>query len=192
MSLTKYILVAAFTTSAMPANAAPERYVIDPMHTYPSIEFLHMGLSVWRGKFNKTSGEIRLDRAAKSGTVQIAVDISSINFGLAAMDEKARSDDFFDAARFPTASYRGRITFAGDRPASVDGEVTIRGITRPATLRINLFNCMPHPMLKREVCGADAEGELNWSEYGMKMSQYGQGAAGKVRLRIQVEAIKAQ
>ena len=72
----------------------------------------------------------------------------------------------------------------------MDGKVTIMGVTKPVTLKINLFKCMPHPMLKKEVCGADAEGETIWGEYGMKLSQYGQGEAGKVRLRIQVEAIK--
>ena len=190
MSLTKVLLAGVIAGAAFPAVAAPDNYTIDPTHTYPSIEFSHMGMSVWRGKFNKTSGKVTLDRAAKSGTVEVTIDISSINFGLAAMDEKARSDDFFDVDKFPTATYQGKLKFAGDKPKSVDGQITIMGVTRPVTLSINLFNCMPHPMLKKEVCGADAEGELNWSEYGMKMSQYGQGDAGKVRLRIQVEAIK--
>ena len=190
MSLKQCLLAAVIAGAAFPAIAAPDNYTIDPAHTYPNIEFSHMGISVWRGKFNKTSGKVVLDRASRSGTVEVSIDISSINFGLAAMDEKARSDDFFDTAKFPTATYKGKLSFAGDKPKSIDGRITIRGITRPATLSINLFNCMPHPMLKKEVCGADAEGELNWSEYGMKMSQYGQGDAGKVRLRIQVEAIK--
>jgi len=190
MSLTKYLLTAAIAGTAVPAVAAPDNYTVDPAHTYPSIEFSHMGLSVWRGKFNKTSGKVVLDRAARSGTVEVSIDVSSINFGLAAMDEKARSDDFFDTDKFPTATYKGKINFAGDKPKTVDGQITIRGVSRPATLNIELFNCMPHPMLKKEVCGADAEGEINWSEYGMKLSQYGQGDAGKVHLRIQVEALK--
>lgn len=172
------------------AAGATDTYTVDPMHTYPSIEFPHMGISIWRGKFDRTRGKITLDRAQKTGTVEVAIDIASIDFGLAAMDEKARSDDFFDAARFPFATYTGKIRFDGDKPVAVDGSITIRGVTRPANLHVNLFNCIPHPMLKREVCGADAEGELNWSEYGMKMSQYGQGDAGRVHLRIQVEAIK--
>jgi polyisoprenoid-binding protein YceI len=190
MSLTKCLLAAVIASTALPAVAAPDNYTIDPMHTYPSLEFSHMGLSVWRGKFNKTSGKVSLDRAAKSGTVEVTIDISSINFGLAAMDEKARSDDFFNVEKFPTATYKGKLKFVGDKPKTVDGQITIMGVTHPVTLSINLFNCMPHPMLKKEVCGADAEGELNWSEYGMKMSQYGQGDAGKVHLRVQVEAIK--
>jgi len=190
MSLTKCFLAAVIAAAAIPAVAAPENYTIDPTHTYPNIEFYHMGISVWRGKFNKTSGKAVLDRVAKSGAVEVTIDISSINFGLAAMDEKARSDDFFNTGKFPIATYKGNLKFAGDRPSAVEGQITIMGVTRPVTLSINLFKCMPHPMLKREVCGADAEGELNWSEYGMKLSQYGQGEAGRVHLRIQVEVIK--
>ena len=172
------------------ATAAPDSYTIDPAHTYPSLEFSHMGMSVWRGKFNRSRGKIVLDRAAKTGTVDVTIDTSSINFGLAAMDEKAQSDDFFNVAKYPVATFKGTIRYAGDKPKSVDGQVTIMGVTRPVTLAINIFNCMPHPMLKREFCGADAEGVVNWGEYGMKMSQYGQGDAGKVQLRIQVEALK--
>jgi polyisoprenoid-binding protein YceI len=177
---------------AATAGAAPERYEVDPAHTYPSIEFAHMGISMWRGKFNRTRGSIVLDRAARSGAVDVVIDAASINFGLDAMDEKARSEDFFEVARFPVAAYRGRLHFEGDQPRYVDGEVTIHGVTRPLRLEVRLFGCMPHPMLKREVCGADAEGELNWSEYGMAMSKWGAGEAGKVRLRIQVEALKQE
>jgi polyisoprenoid-binding protein YceI len=175
---------------AWPALGAPEKYKIDPEHTYPSLEFSHMGISVWRGKFTKSSGSVALDRAAKTGTVEVVIDAASIDFGLPAMNDMARSDNFFNAAKYPTATYKGTIQFVGDKPKTVDGQVTIMGVTRPANLSINLFNCIPHPLLKKELCGADAEGELNWSEYGMKMSQFGQGDAGRVRLRIQVEALK--
>ena len=190
MSVRKWIIFAAVAGTSVPAFAAADSYTVDPQHTYPSIEFSHMGISVWRGKFDKTRGKITIDRSARTGTADIVIDTASINFGLAAMNEKARSDDFFDAAKFPTATYKGKLKFAGDKPKTVDGQITIMGVTRPLTLSINLFNCMPHPMLKREVCGADAESVVNWSEYGMKLSQYGQGEAGKVQLRIQVEAIK--
>jgi polyisoprenoid-binding protein YceI len=187
----KHILTAALLAgTALPAPAAPENFTVDPAHTYPSLEFSHMGMSVWRGKFNKSSGKIVLDRAAKTGTVDMTIDVGSINFGLAAMDEKARSDDFFNVEKYPTATYKGTIKFAGEKPQSVEGTITLMGVTKPVNLSINIFNCMPHPMLKREFCGADAETEMNWGEYGMKMSQYGKGDAGKVRLRIQVEALK--
>jgi polyisoprenoid-binding protein YceI len=191
MFQSKSLMAVLIAGTAGPALAAADRYTIDPNHTYPSIEFSHMGISVWRGKFDKSSGNITLDREAKTGTVLIAIDPASIDFGLGAMNKKARSEDFFNVAKYPTATYKGTLRFDGDKPTSVDGQITIMGVTRPLQLRVHLFNCIPHPMLKKEVCGADAEGELNWSEYGMKMSQYGQGDMGKVQLRIQVEALKA-
>jgi polyisoprenoid-binding protein YceI len=190
MVIKKLMIATLLTTIAGPAFAAVEKYAIDPTHTFPSLEFSHMGISVWRGKFDKTRGNITIDRTAKTGTVDVVVDIASINFGLGAMDEKARSEDFFNVAKFPTATYKGTIKFVGDAAKTVEGEITLMGVTRPVTLNINSMKCIPHPMLKKELCGADAEGELNWGQFGMKMSKYGEGDAGKVRLRIQVEGLK--
>jgi polyisoprenoid-binding protein YceI len=185
------LMISAFIAGlAGPSLGAVENYAVDPNHTYPSIEFSHMGISIWRGKFNRTSGSITIDRAARTGRADIVIDAASIDFGLATMNEKARSEDFFDVAKFPTATYKGTLQFVGDKPGTVDGEITIMGVTRSVKLTINSFNCVPHPVLKTEVCGADAEGDLNWSEFGMKMSKYGEGDAGKVHLRIQVEALK--
>jgi polyisoprenoid-binding protein YceI len=178
------------STLALSAVAAADTYKVDTDHTYPSLEFAHMGISVWRGKFDRSSGTIVLDRAAKTGTVDIAIDPASINFGLKSMYEHATSEDWFDVNRYPQASYKGTIRFTGDKPTSVDGTLVFRGVTTKVPLTINAFNCVPHPMLKKEQCGADAEGEVNWSQFGMKHSEYGKGDAGRVRLRIQVEGMK--
>ncbi len=186
----KLILAALVAAVAGPAFAAAEKYEIEPNHTYPSFEFSHMGISVWRGKFDRTSGRITIDRAAGNGTAEIVIDTTSINFGLDKMDQAARSEDWFNVAKFPAATYKGTLTFAGDVPRTVEGQFTLLGVTRPVKLTINSFKCIPHPMFKKEVCGADAEGDLNWSEYGMRHSKYGEGDAGKVHLRIQVEAVK--
>ena len=169
-------------------QAAVEHYQIDPTHTFPNLEFSHMGISIWRGKFNQTSGEITLDREAKIGTVKVNVNPASINFGLKEMDDMAMSEEFFNVVKFPQATYTGKIVFKGDLPAKVVGEITLLGVSRPLTLDINLFNCIEHPMLQTQVCGADASGQVNWSEYGMKKSEYGKGDAGIVTLHIQVEA----
>jgi polyisoprenoid-binding protein YceI len=190
MPRNNFLIAAVVASIAAPAFAGSDKYAIDPTHTYPSLEFSHMGISVWRGKFDKTSGNITIDRVAKTGTVDVVVDVSSINFGLGAMDEKARSEDFFNIAKFPTATYKGTLKFEGGKPKTVDGQITLLGVTKPLKLNVTLFNCIQHPMLKKEVCGADAEGELNWSEYGMKWSKYGEGDAGKTHLRIQVEGLK--
>lgn len=186
--MTARITLLAALMIALPAHAAD--YTIDPQHTYPSFEFPHMGISVWRGKFDRSRGSITLDGKSQTGTVDVVIDTESVNFGLDVMDAEARSDKWFDVQAYPTATYKGTIAFADGKPAAIDGEFTFRGVTQPLQLVINDFNCIEHPVFKSEVCGADASGELNWSTFGMAMSEYGRGDAGKVTLRIQVEAFR--
>ena len=174
------------------AQAAPVKYQIEPGHTYPSFEADHMGVSVWRGKFNKTHGEVTLDKAAGSGTLDITVDIGSIDFGLGQMNTKAKSPELFDAAKFPTATYKGRLEgFVDGRPTKVVGDLTLHGVTKPVELKINAFKCVPHPMLKRELCGADALATFNRDEFGIDAGK-AYGFKMDVTLRIQVEAIQAE
>ncbi|WGS46137.1 YceI family protein [Burkholderia sp. JSH-S8] len=165
-------------------------YQFDPSHTYPSFEADHFGgLSVWRGKFDKSQGSVTLDRAAKTGTVDVATDIASVSTGNAKLDEDLRSAEFFDASKYPEAIYKGAIRFVGDKPASVVGNLTLHGVTKPLTLKIDSFKCMPHPMLKREVCGIDAVGEFDRADFGV---DYGKayGFKMKTRLLITAEAVK--
>jgi polyisoprenoid-binding protein YceI len=183
---TQCLLVAMVAAVCFPAAA--DQYTVDPNHTYPSLEFSHMGISVWRGKFNKTSGKIMLDRAAQAGNVVVQVDTASLDFGLDKMNEAAISSDWLNVAKFPAMTYRGAINFAGGTPAAVDGQLTLLGVTRPLQLKINSFRCIAHPLFKREVCGADAEGDINRADFGL--TQYSEGELGKIHLRIQVEALK--
>jgi polyisoprenoid-binding protein YceI len=172
--------------------AAPASYKIDPEHTFPSFEFDHMGVSVWRGKFDKSAGTVSFDRSAGVGSVDITIDTASIDFGHAGMHEHAVGPDWFDTAKFPQASYRGKLDgFVDGKPTRVVGELTMHGVTKPVELKINTFNCIEHPMLKREVCGADAEATLQRDAFGMDYGkQY--DARMDVTLRIQVEAIKTE
>jgi polyisoprenoid-binding protein YceI len=174
------------------AMAAPVTYQVDPAHTYPSFEADHFnGLSIWRGKMTKTSGTIVLDSAAKTGTVDITVDASSIDFGHAKLNEHAKSPEMFDIAKYPTITYKGTIVkFNGDAPAEVSGQLTMHGVTQPLTLTLNQFKCMQNPMIKKEVCGADASATLDRSQFGI---DYGAkfGFKMAVKLLIQVEAIRA-
>lgn len=186
----KHLIVALAAVGASSAFAA-DTYNIDPNHTYPSFEADHFGgLSHWRGKFNKTSGTITLDRAAKTGSLDITIDANSLDFGHAKMNDHAKGPDMFDVAKFPTATYKAKsIKFHGDQPAEVDGELTLHGVTKPVKLTINQFKCIEHPMLKREVCGADASATFNRGDFGVS---YGlqMGFKPEVKLAIQVEAVK--
>jgi polyisoprenoid-binding protein YceI len=172
------------------AVAADAHYTIDPAHTYPSFEADHMGISVWRGKLDKSSGGITLDREAGTGKVDVVVDLSSIDFGLPALNDWAKSDKFFDVARHPTATYTGTLEgFANGAPMQVVGTLTLNGVSRPLTLHIDLFKCIPHPIFKRELCGADATGSFDRSQFGLSAGK-DYGFKMDVALRIQVEALK--
>lgn len=183
------LLLACTTTAAI---AKPVTYEIDPDHTFPSFEADHMnGLSVWRGKFDRSSGTITLDREAGAGSVDVKIDTSSVDFGLERMNEKARSDEIFDATRFPQAAYKGKLAaFVDGAPTKVVGALTLHGVTRPLDLKIESFKCMKHPMKKGEVCGADALATFDRSEFGIDAGKRF-GFRMDVTLRIQVEATEA-
>lgn len=176
----------ALCLAATAAVAAPENYTIQPGHTYPSFESPHMGISLWRGKFNRTEGKVVLDRAAKTGSVDISVDISSIDFGHDRMNEVAVGEEFLNAMKFPKATYTGTIKFTGDQPSSVDGQLTLLGVTRPLSLKINSFKCIT--FRDKEQCGADAEADFDRTTFGVTRDANNGGGATK--LRIQVEARK--
>lgn len=173
---------------ALPAYAAPEKYVIDPDHTYPSFEMPHLGISVWRGKFTRSTGEVSLDFAAHRGSVKIEIDSGSIDFGHVGMETHAITEDWLNTTKYPTMTYAGTLRFNGDTPSGIDGALTLRGVTRPVKLTINTFKCIDHPYYRKPVCGADASGEFDRADFGM--TQYADNGMGRMRLQIQVEAFK--
>ncbi|MFK2904095.1 polyisoprenoid-binding protein [Dyella ginsengisoli] len=183
------VLTAFACTSAA---AAPVTYRIDPDHTYPSFEADHMGgLSVWRGKFNSSRGTVTLDRAAQSGTVDVTVDMASADFGQDKLNAMAQGPELFDTRQWPQARYSGHLAgFRQGAPTRVEGTLTLHGVSHPLTLAIRSFKCMPHPVFKREVCGADALAMFKRDAFGMSAGK-DYGFNMDVTLRIQVEAIQA-
>jgi polyisoprenoid-binding protein YceI len=174
---------------AASALAAPVTYEIDPAHTYPAFEADHGGgLSFWRGKINTSSGTITLDKEAGTGTVEVTMDMKSIDFGHQGLNDHAQTPDLFDTAKFPTATFSGKLmSFRNGAPTSVEGNLTMHGVTKPVTLTINSFKCAPHRS-GREVCGADATGKINREDFGVAFGKnFGFDMA--VTLRISVEAI---
>ncbi len=173
---------------AAPAFAA-ESYTIDPRHTLPIYEISHFGWSTQRGRFNKVSGKIVLDRAAGTGMVDVTIDAASVDSGVDKLDRHLRNEDFFHVAKHPAMTFKSRkVNFSGDRPVSVDGEFTLLGVTKPLTLTITSFHCAPNPFAKKEACGADAVAVIKRSEFGM--TTYLPGLGDEVKLLINVEAFK--
>ena len=191
MKKTLLIVAAALTAAVSFSAVAADTYMLDPTHTYPSFEADHFGgLSVWRGKFTKSSGMVTLDRAAKTGTVDVTVDPASVQTGNPKLDEHLQSDAFFDVTKYPSVTYKGTdIKFDGDKPVEVIGSLTMHGVTKPLNLTVDSFKCMQHPVLKREVCGVEASAHFNRADYGMDFgSKY--GFSMDTKLDIQAEGIK--
>ena len=174
------------------AFAAPVTYTLDPAHTYPSFEADHFGgLSVWRGKFDSTSGTVVYDKDAKAGSIEVKVDMNTIDFGMQKLNEHAKSVEIFDVAKYPIATYSGKFTkFNGDVPTEAQGTLTMHGVTKPVTLMINAFKCIINPMSKKQVCGADVSATFSRADFGVN---YGEkfGFKQEVKLQIQVEGSPA-
>ena len=174
---------------AQVSNSEEKTYEIDPTHTFPTFEADHMGgLSLWRGKVNSTSGKITVDFEAKTGFVDIVMDMSSIDFGLVEMNNHAKSDDIFDVERYPIATYVGDLIFEGEEPIGVSGELSLHGVTKPVDLRVNRFKCMLHPMKLSQVCGADAETTIRRDDFGVDYAK-AFGFDMGVLIRIGIEAV---
>jgi polyisoprenoid-binding protein YceI len=187
-----YFAALALLGLATAASAASTTYNVDPDHTHPSFEVDHFGgLSVWRGLFKKTTGTVVLDTKAMTGSVDITTDTGSIDLAQDKLNEHVSSPEMLDVAKYPTATYKGALGgFVNGAPTTISGNLTLHGVTKPVALKVNSFKCMQHPMLKKEVCGADASGTFSRADFGV---DYGQkyGFKMDVMLHIQVEAVKA-
>jgi polyisoprenoid-binding protein YceI len=185
------LFAALLITASLPlsALAASQTYQVDPDHTFPHFSISHLGFSTMHGRFDKTSGTITLDRAAKKGTVDITIDTNSISTGFAKRDQDLMSPDFFNVAEYPTMTYKAdSMTFKGDAPATVNGSLTLLGVTKPVKLTIDSFHCGIFPMNKKEKCGANATADIKRSDFGMKT--FLPGIGDDVKLVFEIEAYK--
>jgi len=192
MTMTKTLLsTVILATAGAAAHAELATYAIDPTHTFVTFEANHMGTSTLRGRFDKKEGAVTLDKAGKSGSADITIDIASISTGVPALDTHLKSKDFFNAEKFATGKFTTtKLSFSGDKVSEVTGTLTLLGKTQPVTLKATNFNCYVNPMLKREVCGGDFETTIARSAYGMSFGIADYGLPDNIRLLIQIEAVK--
>ena len=187
----KKLIVLAFAAAySLAASAAPETYNIDPVHSFSRFEYNHFGYSTQVNKFNSTTGKITIDRAAKTGSVEVSIDPKSVNTGYDTFNGHLQGPDFFDSAKYPAITYKStRFNFVGDKLVSVDGNLTIKGITKPVKLEVTSFHCAPHPMLKKDACGANATAKILRSDFNA--GKLAPSVSDEVTLGFSVEAIKA-
>jgi len=182
-------VIALATGLATPALAAPGTYVIDPTHTFARFSYSHFGLSTQLSKFNKTSGTVVFDKAAKSAAVDIVIDTTSVDTGYDTFNEHIQAPDFLDTAKFPTATFKStKVDFAGDKPTAIHGNLTIKGVTKPVTLKVTNFVNMPHPMLKKDAIGADATTVIKRSEFNA--GKYAPNVGDEVTISVALEAVR--
>lgn len=175
--------------AAAPALAAPESYALDAGHTFPRFSYSHFGYSTQLSRFNKTTGKIVFDKAAKTGSVDITIDTKSVDTGFPLFNEHIQSADFLDTAQFPTATFKStKVVFDGDKPTAIEGNLTLKGVTRPVTLTVTSFQAMPHPILKKDAIGANANVTVKRSDFNA--GKYAPNVSDEVRIDIAVEAIK--
>jgi polyisoprenoid-binding protein YceI len=180
------VATAVLSTAAL---AAPETFVIDNNHTFPSFSYSHFGYSVQTSRFNKTSGKVVLDPVAKTGSVDVVIDTTSVDTGSALFNEHIQGEDFLDTAKYPTATFKSTsVKFDGDTPVAVEGNLTMKGITKPVTLRITSFKLMPHPMMKRDAIGANATTTVKRTDFNA--GKYAPNVGDDVTINIAIEAAK--
>jgi polyisoprenoid-binding protein YceI len=183
--------VAVLALLAAPALAAPEEFVVEPAHTYATFEVSHLGISTQRGRFDRSSGRIVMDREAGKGTIDIVIDTSTVSTGNKTLDAVLRDEDFFNVARFPAMTFRaGTIVFEDGVPRRAAGDFTLLGVTRPVEVSVVRFGCTRLPFLVRLTCGADVVASLRRSDFGM--TAYAAFVGDEVKLEIQIEAVKRE
>jgi polyisoprenoid-binding protein YceI len=184
------LLVASLALAA-PALAAPEEFVVEPQHTFPSFGVTHLGISTQRGRFDKTAGRVVLDREAGTGLIDISIDATTISTGNRLLDAVIRGEDFLNVERHPAMTFRGRtMVFEDGVPRRATGDLTMAGVTRPVELTVSRFGCTRLPFLVRLTCGADVVATLRRSEFGI--TAYSTFVGEEVRLEIQIEAVRAE
>ena len=178
-------LAGAFATSAI---AAPVTYAVDSGHSFPNFSYQHMGLSVQLSKFDKTTGTVTLDKAAKTASVDVVIDTTSVNTGSTVFNGLIQGEDFFDTAKYPTATFKStKVVFEGDQPTTIEGDLTIKGITKPVTLKVTHFATKLHPMMKKEAVGANATTVIKRSDFNL--SKYVPNVGDEVTITVSLEAV---
>ena len=178
------------------ASAAPENYTLDPYHTFPHFAVEHFGVSMFWGRFDRSSGKFMIDRAAKKASLELTVNTASVSTGEndkgsrpRSLDEHLRSADFFNVAEFPRMTFKAAdVKFNGDNPAEISGELTLLGVTRPLTLKVERWVCKDNPFNKKPMCGGNASGSLKRSDFGMKYAL--PAVSDEVRLYVGFEGYR--
>ena len=174
----KKVIVAAILAAPLTVAAQVENYVVDPYHTVPYWEVDHLGFATMRGRFDRATGKFSIDRAAKTASVELEIPTATVNSGDTdkgqrprTRDEHLKNADFFNVQEFPTMTFKStKVVFKGEDPVSIEGNMTMLGVTKPVTLTLERWKCGSDMRTqgKRYQCGGNATGSFKRSDFGMK------------------------
>jgi len=187
--MNKIIATLALSSTFAVSAWAADSYKIDPTHTFPLFEVNHFGYSAQHGRFDKTSGIITLDMAAKTGSVDLTIETTSLNMGFPLWNEHLSVEGFFNTAKFPTMTFKSnKLNFKDDKVVSAEGDFTMLGVTKPLTVTVNNFKCGNHPIKKVPMCGANITGTIKRSEFGM--TKYLGPISDEIKIDVPIEVFK--
>lgn len=183
------LLASVIALASASAMAAPVTYTIDPAHTQTIFSWNHLGFSHPTANFDKIEGTITYDAAdATKSSVDVTIATASINSHVTKFDDHLKSGDFFEVAKYPTATFKSTKVEKGAAEGTfkVSGDLTIKDVTKPVTIDAKLNAAKEHPMSKTPAIGFDGTLEVKRSDFGMGMNvPY---VSDEVSIRITTEA----
>jgi len=172
-----------------PAFAAPVSYGVEANHTFPRFSYTHLGFTTQQSRFDKTTGTVVYDKEGRTGSVDIKIETSSVSTGSTLFNQHIQAEDFLDTAKYPTVTFKStKVNFDGDKPVSIEGDLTMKGITKRVTLTVTRFLAAPHPIQKKDTIGADAYTIVKRTDFNM--GKYAPAVSDEVRIDIAIEALK--
>ena len=172
-----------------PAFAAPVSYGVEANHTFPRFSYTHLGFTTQQSRFDKTTGTVVYDKEGRTGSVNLTIETSSVSTGSTLFNQHIQGEDFLDTAKHPTVTFKStKVNFDGDKPVSIEGDLTMKGVTKRVTLTVTRFLAAPHPIQKKDTIGADAYTIVKRTDFNM--GKYAPAVSDEVRIDIAIEALK--
>ncbi len=150
------------------ARVTAGTYAADPRHTQIAWSINHLGFSVYDGLFGGATGMMVIDPAKPGATtVNIEIPIAGLVTTVPALNDKLKSADYFDAAKFPTATFKSTTITASGSHATIAGMLTLHGVTKAVTLNANFIGAGTSPLSKKATVGFTATTSVKRSDFGM-------------------------
>jgi polyisoprenoid-binding protein YceI len=189
-TISRLITTLALSAAAVaPAFAAPVSYGVEANHTFPRFSYTHLGFTTQQSRFDKTTGTVVYDKEGRTGSGNITIETNSVSTGSTLFNQHIQGEDFLDTAKYPTVTFKStKVNFDGDKPVSIEGDLTMKGVTKRVTLTVTRFLAAPHPIQKKDTIGADAYTIVKRTDFNM--GKYAPAVSDEVRIDIAIEALK--